>query len=339
MGGERSLTGEVLIARAKLIHKDKYDYSRVPKGLLKVTIKVEIICPIEGHGIFLKNFNKHNGDRAGCQKCALISSYKKQVGNLEDVKKKANEIHNFKYDYSQFNYVNSMTPSTIICPIHGAFQQSMSNHINTFCSRGCRECGKIARGDRNRLSFEEVVRRCRVIHKDKYDYADFNYVNNRTPSTIKCRHHGPFRQCMACHWDGQGCPVCGRNNVSEGILKDILKQNFNYDIIHDRSFEWCINNTKPKRYDFIIEELKCIIELDGLQHFKQVMNWNSPEEQLKTDIFKNKKAMENGYSIIRVYQPLIFKRDPETILKLILSVNRYAEPQLICIGEIYNGRF
>ena len=118
-----------------------------------------------------------------------------------------------------------------------------------------------------------------------------------------------------------------------------MKENFNYDIIHDRSFEWCSNNTKPKRYDFIIEELKCIIELDGDQHFKQVSNWDSPENQLKNDIFKNQKAMENGYTMIRVYQPDIFKRDPETILKLILSIHRYREPQLICIGEIYKNRF
>ena len=325
------------IDRANNIHNFKYDYSLVPEGPIKTRVKVPIMCP--EHGVFEKNFNKHISEKSGCPKCALISSYKKQVANFEDVKKKANKIHNFKYDYSEFNYVNYATKSTIICPHHGRFQQSMSAHTNKGCSRGCMKCGNETRGDRYRLSIEEVIRRCREIHGDKYDYPDSNYVNNLTPLRIICPHHGEFKQRMADHWAGTRCPVCGRNNVSEGILKDILKENFNYDIIHDRSFEWCSNNTKPKRYDFIIEELKCIIELDGDQHFKQVSNWDSPENQLKNDIFKNQKAMENGYTMIRVYQPDIFKRDPETILKLILSIHRYREPQLICIGEIYKNRF
>ena len=37
-------------------------------------------------------------------------------------------------------------------------------------------------------------------------------------------------------------------------------------------------------FDFYIEELKIIIELDGAQHFRQVANWVLPEEQQKKDI-------------------------------------------------------
>ena len=334
-----TVTTEVLIRRANEIHKNKYDYSRVPEGPLKMKIKVEIICPIDGHGIFSKNFNKHNNGKEGCPKCALISSYRKQVANFEDVKKKANEIHNNKFDYSKFKYVNGQTKSTIICPHHGEFQQSMGNHTNKLFSRGCKKCSDKVRGDRTRLSLDQVIKRCKEIHGNKYDYSNYLYKNNLTKSTIICPHHGEFEQRMADHWSGQGCTVCGRNNVSEGILKDILSDNFNYEIIHDRSFEWCSNNTKPKRYDFIIEDLKCIIELDGIQHFTQVSNWQSPEEGLKNDIFKNERAMANGYSMIRVYQPDIYNNKKDIILKLIMSIHRYKTPQLICIGECYQNRF
>jgi len=96
---------------------------------------------------------------------------------------------------------------------------------------------------------------------------------------------------------------------------------------------------KKLRYDFIIEDLKCIIELDGIQHFKQVSNWDNPETQLKNDIFKNEKAMENGYTMIRVLQTDVFDNNPDTLLKLILSIHKYQEPQLICIGDIYVNRF
>ena len=72
-------------------------------------------------------------------------------------------------------------------------------------------------------------------------------------------------------------------NKTEGILMKLLKENFDYKIIHNHGFDWCKKKYKL-RYDFIIEELKCIIELDGDQHFKQVSNWTSPpKDQLEND--------------------------------------------------------
>jgi very-short-patch-repair endonuclease len=58
----------------------------------------------------------------------------------------------------------------------------------------------------------------------------------------------------------------------------------------------------PKRFDYCIPELKLLIELDGRQHFKQISNWTSPEEQFKNDKYKEKCANDNGYSIIRILQ-------------------------------------
>lgn len=150
----KTLTSDIYIDRSNKIHNFKYDYSLVPEGLIKSTVKVPIICP--DHGVFKKNFNKHTSEKSGCPKCALISSYQKQVADFEDVKEKANKIHNFKYDYSEFNYVNSQTKSTIICPHHGGFQQTMGNHTNKLCSRGCLKCSNEIRGDRYRLSMKKL---------------------------------------------------------------------------------------------------------------------------------------------------------------------------------------
>jgi very-short-patch-repair endonuclease len=51
-----------------------------------------------------------------------------------------------------------------------------------------------------------------------------------------------------------------------------------------------------------IPENKIIIELDGRQHFEQVLNWSSPEEQYENDKYKEKCANNNGYSTIRLLQ-------------------------------------
>ena len=53
-------------------------------------------------------------------------------------------------------------------------------------------------------------------------------------------------------------------------------------------------------HDFVLKLLKIIIELDGPQHFIQIMNWKSPKETCKGDIYKMKCANDNGFSVIRL---------------------------------------
>lgn len=53
---------------------------------------------------------------------------------------KANQIHDFKYDYSKFKYVNSKTKSIIICCIHDEFVQTPYSHLE---GHGCKKCSNI----------------------------------------------------------------------------------------------------------------------------------------------------------------------------------------------------
>ena len=39
-----------------------------------------------------------------------------------------------------------------------------------------------------------------------------------------------------------------------------------------------------------------------MQHFQQVSNWSSPEEQFENDKYKEKCANDNNYSVIRILQ-------------------------------------
>jgi very-short-patch-repair endonuclease len=69
--------------------------------------------------------------------------------------------------------------------------------------------------------------------------------------------------------------------------------------------EWC-KKIKKLPYDFCIPEYKTIIELDGPQHFHQVSNWSSAEDQFENDKYKEECANENGYSVIRLLQEDVF---------------------------------
>jgi very-short-patch-repair endonuclease len=114
---------------------------------------------------------------------------------------------------------------------------------------------------------------------------------------------------------GVWCSFCV--NKTEQILFDKLKEEY-YTLERQFKVDWC-KNLKSNRYlpfDFIIEERKIIIELDGEQHFKQVCDWKSPEEQQKNDIYKINCANSNGNSVIRILQKDVQKNKYDWIKEI-----------------------
>jgi len=70
--------------------------------------------------------------------------------------------------------------------------------------------------------------------------------------------------------------------------------------------EWIRNPITGKMlsFDFCIQEYNIIIELDGDHHFKINTRIGTDYNQNRyRDIYKMMKAIENNYSIIRLYQP------------------------------------
>jgi very-short-patch-repair endonuclease len=97
---------------------------------------------------------------------------------------------------------------------------------------------------------------------------------------------------------GIWCSFCV--NKTEKILFDKLVEKYN-NLKRQYKVDWC-KNIKHLPFDFVIEERKIIIELDGPQHFKQVSNWVSPQINLTNDLFKMRCANKNGFSVIRILQ-------------------------------------
>jgi very-short-patch-repair endonuclease len=78
-----------------------------------------------------------------------------------------------------------------------------------------------------------------------------------------------------------------------------------------------------------------IIELDGKQHFEQVSNWQSPEENKINDSLKNKLANDNGYRMIRICQEIVLNDLEDWEIQLINSIT--TENTLINIGSVYSS--
>lgn len=120
----------------------------------------------------------------------------------EEFINKAKAVHGERYDYSKVVYTRTKDKVTIICPVHGPFQQTPGNHLN---GKGCPKCyGNI------KLSLKEVIDRFIKIHGNKYDYSKVIYNGVKNHITIICPKHGLFRQHAGSHLQGNECPECKR---------------------------------------------------------------------------------------------------------------------------------
>lgn len=55
------------------------------------------------------------------------------------------------------------------------------------------------------------IEKATLIHFNKYDYSNVEYVNSHTKITISCKIHGEFIQRPNSHLNGSGCRKCGTN--------------------------------------------------------------------------------------------------------------------------------
>lgn len=98
--------------------------------------------------------------------------------------------------------------------------------------------------------------------------------------------------------NGNRCNKC-KNKTEKYIFNFLINK---YEVKIQHKFEWCKNNKTKNKYPFDFLINKTIIECDGKQHFNQVSNWKSPEQNILRDNYKMKCALENGYSVVRIYQ-------------------------------------
>ena len=73
----------------------------------------------------------------GCPTCNIKNRNEKFKSNTQEFIQKAKNVHKDKFDYSLVIYKTARDYVTIICPIHGEFEQTPNNHLR---GRGCNEC-------------------------------------------------------------------------------------------------------------------------------------------------------------------------------------------------------
>ena len=189
--------------------------------------------------------------------------------------------HNYEIMLNNLNDNNScpycVKPSKLLC-----------NNINE-----CKKCYYKTFANHPKATFWSNENKLKPNQVFKSSHKKYEFI---------CEKNHKFYSAIYHISNGKWCPKC-INKTEQKLYDQLIKL---YSTLEQQfKVEWCKNKTYLP-FDFIIPEYKIIIELDGLQHFKQVCNWSSPEVQEQNDKYKMKCANNNGFSIIRILQEDVF---------------------------------
>ena len=279
---------EEFVEKAKKIHGNKYDYSKV--NYINAITKVCIICP--KHGEFWQKPYSHLSGH-GCQKCGIDEISKKSIYTTKEWVKKAKKIHGDKYDYSKVDleHRDNKGRICIICPMHGEFWIVPKSHLQGV---GCKKCYDDRRGKSQKNTKEEFIKKAREVHGDKYDYSKVNYINAHTRVCINCSKHGEFWQTPNVHLTNHGCPYCKSSRLENEFKVFLDKHKINY--YFQKRFNWLGRQS----LDFYLPDYNIGIECQGIQHFVE-KGWNKKDKLkdiIKRDLKKQTLCLKNGINIL-----------------------------------------
>ena len=206
--------------------------------------------------------------------------------------KNARAVHGEKYEYDESRPPQRVTDIIRYkCPVHGWQETRYDCHVLQGC--GCALCAgvqtKIPAEDRK----QRWIERCRKKFNDRFDYSQFEYVDNDTKGTIICReHHCSFITDPWTHLRGSGaCPLCS-SSKGETLIRTWLENN---KVKFDTQYKLPNENMFCKRQyllaDFYLPDLNLIIEMNGEQHYKYVehfytKDWTLEDQQIRDETLR-----------------------------------------------------
>lgn len=161
---------------------------------------------------------------------------------------------------------------------------------------GCPYCSGIAR--KTKEVFEKQIQ---TVCGEKYTCVSYRQ-NESDSADIMCKVCGTvFSVSPSNFLRGQGCPAC-RDTKYESPMISLLNS-LHVSYLHDKGIAGCANTVTGRllRFDFIINDSKILIELDGSQHFIHIHKSRGTclEDVQKRDEIKNTWARDNGWLLIR----------------------------------------
>jgi hypothetical protein len=248
------------LKRVEKKHGNRYEY--VEESYMNYTSKMKIFC--SEHGFFWQTPHSHISMNSGCPECGKLSSAISNMKKWSIVLEMFRTTHGDRYKYDESSYQNVSKKMRIKCQKHGWFEQRPYGH---YAGYGCNNCSIEEVHEKQKIDFNEFIKRAKNVHGDRYEYYSDDFVNIFSPIHINCITHGIFFQIPRDHYRGSGCPKCissrGENEVR--LILDGMKIKFE----EQKSFEDLIHKNKLK-CDFYLPEFNTVIEFNGLQHYEPI---------------------------------------------------------------------
>lgn len=191
-------------------------------------------------------------------------------------------------------YTGDTDTLIFVCEKHGEFPSNWHNMKNK--PNGCPFCAGKCISDDNRVSTQ---RKDLIKYFNTPEDAALYSIGSSEEYLFKCPECKMTKPLKIHHLTSAGfsCPVCSDGiSIPEKFCANIFN-NIGYEYISQKGFNWA----KGKRYDFYLPSFNMIIEVHGIQHYKQTSrvsrrnrkNRTIMEEQ-ENDMLKEQLAKENG---------------------------------------------
>ena len=177
---------------------------------------------------------------------------------------RANNIHNYIYDYSSIVYINNMTPIDVICKEHGVFTIVPNYHISK--RFGCPICTNHKTRKPNtyinkKYTLHEIITKCNTIHNNKYDYSQFTVYNKMHEQIpVICPMHGVFHPNLSDHINRKaGCPKCAGRYVR--TLDEIVAE---LHIVHNNRYLYDLTDPINQQFNDTSSYINIICKEHGV---------------------------------------------------------------------------
>lgn len=243
-------TTDQFIEDSRRVWGDRWDYSC--SEYVNAKTKIQIKCPKHGV-VFEQAPRKHLSEQVGCSLCG--GGRGKMTTELFILKSK--EAWGDRWDYSSTEYANTSTPLTFICPDHGPFTQTYSNHLAS--KLGCSGCLGYTKG------VDGFLELAKEVWGDRWDYSNIDYKDRNIPIVITCRIHGNFKQSPRTHLSGAvGCSSCSMESRTSEFLnkaREVWGDKWDYSNLNYKGARKDVTVTCPDHGEFTQLAYK---HLDGI---------------------------------------------------------------------------
>ena len=290
----KKITNEMFVEALKRLHPNLIalsDYNGSKKDI--------VVRCLKHNYTFLTKPNYLMKGR-GCKFCATETVRKILRKPIEKVIEDFNRVHNGKYTYPNLEdeYENNKSYITFICPIHGEGKIMAIKHLQ---GQGCKFCSHQS----YKHTTETFIEQSNIVHNNRYQYCNTEYVDRNTKVAIICPIHGEFWQTPKDHLSGCGCPKCKESSLEREVRRILENNNIKY------LYGFKKHTQLNKSVDFYLPDYKVAIECQGEQHFRPIEHFGGKdnfETTVKRDIAKFNELSSHNDNVIYITNA-DFKKD------------------------------